>query len=66
MKRGTHPCGPLQHTINTLLMNYDSDGNIQIPEDVNREADRIEENPEAILRLVDLIWFLREGDEIPS
>lgn len=47
-------------------MNYDSDGNIQIPEDVNREADRIEENPEAILRLVDLIWFLREGDEIPS
>lgn len=47
-------------------MNYDSDGNIDLPEDVNREADRIEENPEAILRLVDLIWFLREGDDIPS
>ena len=42
------------------------DGNIETPESVNREADRIENDPEAMLRLVDFIFFLKEGDDIPS
>lgn len=42
------------------------DGNIEIPENVNKEADRIENDLEAMLRLVDFIFFLKEGDDIPS
>lgn len=40
--------------------------NIEIPESVNREADRLEDNPELILRLVDLIFFLDDRPAIPS
>lgn len=40
-------------------------GDIEFPESVNREADRIEENVDAMLRLVDYIWFLKD-DPIPS
>ena len=40
--------------------------NIEIPESVNREADRLENNPELMLRLVDLIFFLDDRDPIPS
>lgn len=40
--------------------------NIEIPESVNREADRLEDNPELILRLVDLIFFLDDRPVIPS
>lgn len=38
------------------------EGNIKIPENVKREADRLAEDPEMILRLVDLIFFGREDD----
>ena len=41
-------------------------GNIEIPESVNREADKIENNIEAMLRLVDYIFFLNDEDTIPS
>lgn len=41
-------------------------GNIEIPESVNEEADRIENNVEAMLRLVDYIFFLNDNDTIPS
>lgn len=34
--------------------------NIEIPETVKREADRLTEDPDAILRLVDLLFFGRE------
>lgn len=37
-------------------------GNIEIDESVKREADRIAEDPEAMLRLIDMIFFLREDD----
>lgn len=40
--------------------------NIELPESVNQEADRLEENPEMMLRLIDLIFFLDERDPIPS
>lgn len=36
--------------------------NIEIPETVKREADRLIEDPDAILRLVDLLFFGREDD----
>ncbi len=36
--------------------------NIEIPENVKREADRLAEDPEMILRLVDLLFFGREDD----
>ena len=39
--------------------------NIEIPENVNREADRIEGDVDAMLRLVDYIWFLKD-EKIPS
>ena len=38
------------------------EGNIQIPENVKQEADRLAEDPEMILRLVDLLFFGREDD----
>ena len=40
--------------------------NIQLPDIVNREADRLEESPELILRLVDLIFFLDDRPAVPS
>jgi len=40
--------------------------NIELPESVNREADRLEDNPDLILRLVDLIFFLDDRPVIPS
>ena len=36
--------------------------NIEIPENVKREADRLTEDLDAILRLVDLLFFGREDD----
>jgi len=41
-------------------------GNIEIPESVNQEADKLENNPELMLRLVDLIFFLDDRPDIPS
>ena len=40
--------------------------NIEIQESVKRDADRIANDPEAMLRLVDLIFFLDDRDPIPS
>lgn len=40
--------------------------NIDFPDSVNREADRIEEDPAAMLRLVDAIFFLTDKEDIPS
>ena len=39
--------------------------NIDLPESVNREADRIEQDPAAMLRLVDILFFLKD-DDVPS
>lgn len=36
--------------------------NIEIPETVKREADRLTEDLDAILRLLDLLFFGREDD----
>ena len=41
-------------------------GNIELPESVNEQADKLENNPELMLRLVDLIFFLDYRDPIPS
>lgn len=41
-------------------------GNIELPESVNEQADKLEESPELMLRLVDLIFFLDDRDPIPS
>ena len=41
-------------------------GNIELPESVNQQADKLENNPDLILRLVDLIFFLDDRDPIPS
>lgn len=40
--------------------------NIEIPESGNRYADKLEEDPELMLRLVDLIFFLDDREDIPS
>ena len=40
--------------------------NIDLPDSVNREADRIEDNPAAMLRLVDYLFFLKDEEDIPS
>ena len=40
--------------------------NIDLPESVNREADRIEADPAAMLRLVDYLFFLKDEEDIPS
>ena len=37
-----------------------------MPESVNEQADKLEDNPELMLRLVDLIFFLDDRDPIPS
>lgn len=40
--------------------------NIEIPESGNLEADKLENDPEVMLRLVDLIFFLDDKEDIPS
>lgn len=44
--------------------------NIERPQTVNQEdleeAERIENDPEAMLRLIDVLFFLREEDGPPS
>ena len=51
-------------------MNDSHDGNIEErisvrPEDI-AEADRIENNLDAMLRLIDFLFFLDDRDDIPS
>ena len=51
-------------------MSDSHDGNIEerisvSPEDI-LEAERIEGNPEAMLRLIDVLFFLRDDDGPPS
>lgn len=41
------------------------DGPISVNQDDIAEAERIEGNPEAMLRLIDYIFFLRD-DDLPS
>jgi hypothetical protein len=69
-KRASHHCDTrptFENSQNTLDMRENSPPeNIEIPESVNREADRLENNPELMLRLVDLIFFLDDRDPIPS
>ena len=48
------------------MKNHSPEGNIEIPESVNRDADRIEDNVEAMLRLVDYIFFLNDKETRPS
>jgi len=40
--------------------------NIELPESVKRDAERIANDPEAMLRLVDLLFFLDDRPTIPS
>lgn len=40
--------------------------NIDLPETVNQEADKIEENTEAMLRLIDYLFFLKDEEGPPS
>lgn len=40
--------------------------NIDLPESVNREADKIEEDPDAMLRLIDYLFFLNDEEGPPS
>lgn len=46
--------------------NDDSSINIQLPDSVNLEADKIENDAEAMLRLIDYLFFLKEEDGPPS
>lgn len=45
-------------------------GNIERPISVNQEdieeAERIENNPDAMLRLIDVLFFLKDDDGPPS
>ncbi len=45
-------------------------GNIERPVSVNQEdileAERIENNPDAMLRLIDVLFFLKDDDGPPS
>lgn len=51
-------------------MKYDLQGNIESRISVNQddidEAERIEGNTDAMLRLIDYIFFLRDDDAPPS
>jgi len=50
-----------------MVMKNDSpQTNIDLPESVNLEADKLENNPELMLRLVDLIFFLDDKPDTPS
>ena len=40
--------------------------NIDLPESVNQEADKIEDNSDAMLRLIDYLFFLKGEDGPPS
>lgn len=40
--------------------------NIELPESVNKQADKLEDNPELMLRLVDLIFLLDDREPIFS
>ena len=40
--------------------------NIELPESVNQQADKLEDNPELMLRLVDLIFLLDDREPIFS
>ena len=40
--------------------------NIELPENVKQEAERLENNPALMLHLIDLIFFLDDTDPIPS
>lgn len=48
------------------MKKLDTPGNIQLPENVNREADKIENDIDAMLRLVDYIFFLKDEEGPPS
>jgi len=41
-------------------------GNIDLPESVKREADRLADDPDLMLRLVDMLFFLDDRKDIPS
>lgn len=56
---------PLTHEGLNFMKEIQS-GNIELPESVNAQADKLENNPELMLRLVDLIFFLDDRDPIPS
>lgn len=58
------PEQPLTHEGN--FMKEIQSVNIDLPESVNEQADKLENNPELMLRLVDLIFFLDDRDPIPS
>ena len=59
------PGQPLTHEGLNFMKEIQS-VNIELPESVNEQADKLENNPELMLRLVDLIFFLDDMDPIPS
>ena len=72
--KGAHPCVPLPNTnpiplalkkkINSPQSNIDT--GITVRKEDELEAQRIEEDAEAMLRLVDYIFFLNDREDIPS
>lgn len=62
---GTITASPYPLTTKTMNEKLTLQPNIDLPESVNQEADRIEEDPEAMLRLVDYLFFLKD-DDVPS
>ena len=55
---------PLEKKINSPQSNIDSKISVRT-EDIE-EADRIENNLDAMLRLIDFLFFLDDRDDIPS
>lgn len=75
MKNGGRiPAAPVQTTLNTnetnlMMKKNPPKGNIKTEISVNPEdiadAERIEDDPDAMLRLIDILFFLKD-EELPS
>ena len=72
IKTGAHLCDP-EKTLKTHIMEHESDSpkrNIKSPVTVNpddiADAERIEQDANAMLRLIDILFFLRDDDDPPS
>ena len=68
--KGAHPCDPNVLHLILPMKKVNSPSNIEKAITVNREdvleAERIENDPDAMLRLIDVLFFLRDDDAPPS
>lgn len=66
MKNRTAPERTARNTKHPLDMKETLPENIEFSESVKNDAERIAQDPDAMLRLVDLLFFLDDRPPIPS